>query len=170
VDLILNRLYRKLPKFPDGRIDYHSSNIAVVVTVFIKYKNKILLLKRSNGVRTYKRKWNTVAGYIDRLVSAEDIALKEVDEELGIKKRDISALVSGNPYRFTDKKINKTWIICPFLLEVRKKPRIRLDWEHTEYKWIDPKSLMHFDTVPNLDRSLIAAKEPTHKHLLGSGI
>jgi len=32
----------KLPKFPDGRIDYSNSDIAPVITVFIKHKDKIL--------------------------------------------------------------------------------------------------------------------------------
>ena len=28
----------KLPKFPDGRINYSNSKIAPVITIFIKYK------------------------------------------------------------------------------------------------------------------------------------
>ena len=61
----LRELAKKLPKFPDGRIDYSNSDTALVITVFIKNKDKILLLKRSSKVSTYQGKWNTVAGYID---------------------------------------------------------------------------------------------------------
>jgi len=56
---------KKLPKFPDGRIDYTNSDTSLVLTVFIKYKDKILILKRSNKVGTYQGKWNTVTGYLD---------------------------------------------------------------------------------------------------------
>ena len=43
----IKELYVKLPKFEDGRIDYSNSSVAPVVTIFIKYKNKILLLKEA---------------------------------------------------------------------------------------------------------------------------
>ena len=48
---IIKEFANKLPKFPDGRIDYSSSDIAPVITVFVKHKDKILLLKRSDKVR-----------------------------------------------------------------------------------------------------------------------
>ncbi len=38
--------------------------------------------------------------------------------------------------------------------ELKNKPEIILDWEHTEYKWIKSKELKNFDMVPNLDKSL----------------
>ena len=67
IEKLLNELSKKLPKFEDGRIDYSNSNISIVVTVFVKFQDEILLLKRSDKVSTYQGKWNTVAGYIDDL-------------------------------------------------------------------------------------------------------
>ena len=32
-----------------------------------------------------------------------------------------------------------------------------LDWEHTEYRWIEPGELVDFDTVVSLQRTLEAA-------------
>ncbi len=37
---------------------------------------------------------------------------------------------------------------------VKKKPIIKLDWEHTEYRWIKPQKMKDFDTVPGLEKSL----------------
>ena len=145
---------KKLPKFPDGRIDYSKSDIAPVVTVFVKFKDKILILKRSGKVRVYQNKWNAVAGYLDELKPVQEKVLEEIREELGINKNNIFTVHFGQPYEFTDSKVNKTWIIHPFLVEFQKEPEIKLDWEHTEYRWIKPGELKNFDIVPKLEESL----------------
>jgi len=144
----------KLPKFPDGRIDYSKSDTAPVITVFIKHRDSILLLKRSDKVRTYQGKWNTVAGYLDERRPIREKILEEIKEELGISEDNILSIYLGEPYEFTDEKANKTWIVHPVLVELKNKPEIKLDWEHTEYKWIRPEELKDFDTVPKLGKSL----------------
>ena len=146
--------FEKLPKFPDGRINYSNSDIAPVITVFVKYKDKILILKRSNKVRVYQRKWNTVAGYLDELRPVRDKILEEIHEELGINEDNILSIHIGESYKFTDTKVNKTWIVHPVLVELKNRPSIKLDWEHTEYKWIKPGELKNFDIVPKLEESL----------------
>jgi len=145
---------KKLPKFSDGRINYSSSDIAPVITVFVKYKNKILLLKRSNKVRVYQNKWNTVAGYLDELKPIREKVFEEIKEELGIDKSNVSTIIFGKTYEFIDNEVNKTWIVHPVLIELKSKPEIKLDWEHTEYKWIEPRELKKFDIVPKLEESL----------------
>lgn len=144
---------KKLPKFPDGRIDYSNSNTAPVITVFLKYKDKILLLKRSDKVLTYKGKWNTVAGYLDELKPIQEKISAEIKEELGIEEGNISSVLIGESYEFRDEKINKNWIVFPFLIELKNEPEIKLDWEHTKYKWIKPEKLENFDIVPHLNKS-----------------
>ena len=143
-----------LPTFPDGRIDYSNARTAIVVTVFIKFNDKLLLLKRSNKVSTYRGKWNTVAGYIDEIKPVEDKIYEELKEEIGIKKDNIKNFRLSEPFSFKDNKINRTWIINPAVVELNKKPEIKLDWEHVEYKWIYPKDINNFNTVPNLKESL----------------
>lgn len=155
---ILMDLSKKLPRFPDGRLDYSKSDIAPVITVFIKYKDKILLLKRSEKVSTYRGKWNTVAGYIDEIKPLEKKVLEELREELGIERGNILSMHIAGHFEFADPKIGKTWIVTPVLVEIRE-PKIALDWEHTEYVWIRPEELKNFDTVPNLDKSLEKALE-----------
>ncbi|MBO8183616.1 MAG: NUDIX domain-containing protein [Archaeoglobus sp.] len=151
---ILRELGEKLPKFPDGRIDYSKSDIAPVITVFVKYRDKILLLKRSDKVSTYKGKWNTVAGYLDEIRPIEEKVLEELGEELGIGEENILSIRIADPFEFKDSRIGKTWIVTPVLIELGKEPEITLDWEHTDYTWIHPDELKNFDTVPNLDKSL----------------
>ena len=56
----------------------------------------------------------------------------------------------GNPYEFIDNDIRKTWIIFPAIVELKKESNVRLDWEHTDYKWIKPFELKDHKIVPNL--------------------
>lgn len=153
LEKVLQEFSEKLPKFSDGRIDYSSSDKASVLTCFVKYKDKILLLKRSDKVSNYQGLWNTVAGYLDEFKPLEEKAREELQEELGITADMIKKIKLGEPYEFEDKKINKTWIIFPVLVELNKEPVIKLDWEHTEYKWIDSADLKKFDIVPNLEET-----------------
>jgi len=144
----------KLPKFPDGRIDYSNSKIAPVITVFIKYQDRILLLKRSDKVSNYHGKWNTVSGYLDEVKPVKNKILEELKEELSIQEDIILNIQYGKYWKLVDKKINKTWLIYPVMVELKKKPLIKLDWEHTDCKWIRPEEISKFDIVTKLDKSL----------------
>jgi len=160
---IVKKLEKELPKFPDGRINYSKSKIAPVITVFVKYNDKILLLKRSDRVSTYKGKWNTVAGYLDEVKSLEEKALEELREEIGVDDRIISSIKIGKMYEFYDEKIDRKWIVTPILVELKELPKIKLNEEHTEYKWIKIDEIENFDTVPNLMKSLKIVLEVNKK-------
>ena len=149
---IIKEFSKKLPKFKDGRIDYSKSNEAPVITVFIKFKDKILLLKRSDKVLTYKGKWNTIAGYLDEVKPIEDKVKEELREEINVK--EFLSIKIGKYFKILDKKINKKWIVTPVLVELKDKPEIKLDWEHTEFEWIKPEEMKNYDTVVSLDKSL----------------
>jgi isopentenyldiphosphate isomerase len=146
--------YKSLPKFKDGRIDYSNSDSAPVLTVFVKFRGNLLLLKRSSKVNSYKGLWNTVAGYLDEFKPLEEKILEELREEIGLKKEDLLSIKVGLAYEFHDQKNNMTWIVFPALAVLKHKPEIRLDWEHTEYRWIKPEELEKFECVPSLKKSL----------------
>lgn len=149
----IKELSKSLPRFPDGRINYSQSDFAPVITVFVKSGDQLLLLKRSNNVGSYQGKWNTVAGYLDEAKPLRDKVLEELEEEIGVEEKDISSITYGEPWEFRDTDIGRTWLISPVLVELKRKPEVKLDWEHTELNWIKPRELNGFDTVPNLDKS-----------------
>lgn len=147
----VNKFAATLPRFSDGRIDYHGSDEAPVVSIFVKFGDKILLLKRSDKVLTYKGKWNTVAGYLDELRPLREKVLEELREEIGLKEDRIVSIKLRNPYTFRDRGM--TWIVHPALVEI-KSPEIRLDWEHTQYLWVRPEEMKNYDVVPELEKGL----------------
>jgi len=105
-------------------------------------------------VRTYQGKWHTVAGYIDEPKPIRQKALEELEEELDIHSEDVAGFTAGEPYEFFDEGAKKSWIVHPVLVELKNKPEVTLDWEHTEFKWISPNEMSGYDTVPKLDESL----------------
>ena len=148
---IITVFSNKLSKFPDGRINYSNSNKAPVLNILVKHEDKILLLKRSDKVRAYQGLWNCVGGYLDEIRPIKEKVLEELTEELKITEPMIKDIKFGEHYEFDDKTIQKTWIIQPVLVELKAKPKITLDWEHTDFKWIEKDDLKEFNHVPGLD-------------------
>lgn len=119
-----------------------------VVSCFIKKDDRILILKRSRNVKTYKGKWATVSGYVEKNEKPEQTALKEIREETGVEAELIR---KGKIVHVKDDEGN--WFVHPFLFET-KSDNIKIDWEHVEYKWIKLEEIKNYDTVPMLKESL----------------
>jgi nicotinamide-nucleotide amidase len=123
-----------------------------VVTCFLEHQKMILILRRSGKVGTYKRAWAGVSGYVE----AEPLeqAYSEIREETGLFKSTVKLITSGKPVEVVDKKLHTKWIVHPFLFHVTDPERLKIDWEHTEFKWIKPRDLSKYNTVPGLTRAL----------------
>ena len=48
---------------------------------------------------------------------------------------------------------NHEWNIFPFLFKI-ENPYVKLNWENSEFKWIEPTQLINYKTVPDLDKIL----------------
>lgn len=46
-----------------------------------------------------------------------------------------------------------TWVVHPFYVRTTNNTVI-LDWEHDQYKWVNPKEVENYDTVPKLKEAL----------------
>jgi PncC family amidohydrolase len=123
-----------------------------VVTCFLEHGGKILILRRSSRVGTYRRSWAGVSGYIE--TNDIDQAFIEISEETELYKKDLKLLKKGKPLEVIDKNLNRKWIVHPFLFHVKAPERIKTDWEHTEAKWIKPGELKKYETVPGLVKAL----------------
>jgi 8-oxo-dGTP pyrophosphatase MutT (NUDIX family) len=124
-----------------------------VVTCFLLYDDKVLILKRSDKVRTHKNKWAGVSGYIEPGETPEVTAMKEIREETGLSDDDVELVRTGEPLHVQDD--TTVWVVHPYLFKTRTM-NITIDWEHTEYRWILPEELQNFDFVVFLDHALSA--------------
>jgi ADP-ribose pyrophosphatase YjhB (NUDIX family) len=119
-----------------------------VVTSFLEREGKILLLKRSKDVSTYKGKWAGVSGYLEKGNLPYQQALIEIGEETGLAESDLECVKTSEPMNVVDEKLKTIWIIHIFHFRVKDPSKIRLDWEHKEAKWILPSELKNYKTVP----------------------
>jgi 8-oxo-dGTP pyrophosphatase MutT (NUDIX family) len=124
-----------------------------VVTCILEHDGKILLLKRSNQVGTYRGLWGGVAGYVEELEDPYDTAIKEIREEVGIKFDALKLVRKGNPIEFSDTYEGRryNWIVYPFLFHIESKELVQIDWEHEKYRWVLPSEVRKLDIVPGLD-------------------
>ena len=130
-----------------------SKNRVSIITVFLEHDKKILILKRSQKVKTMKTKWGGISGYIEHEEPVKR-ALKEIAEETGLKNQNVTLLRIGKPLEAVESdKPEITWIVHPFLFS-SSTDQIRIDWEHDEYRWIDPKEIENYETVPRLEDAL----------------
>lgn len=124
-----------------------------VVTVFLTLGGKVLVLKRSAKVGTYKGHWAGVSGYLET-DNPLNQAYTEMAEELGLGKEDVSLVRTGKPLEVFDPAQERAWRIHPFLFVVHRPAKIRLDWENVEMRWILPEEIVHLQTVPALKETL----------------
>ena len=120
-----------------------------VVTAFIRHGGRILLLRRSRKVGSYRGKWAGVSGYLEQnepLVQA----LTEIREETGLSETDVVLVKAGTPLEVADHGLGVCWIVYPFLFETETPAKIQLDWEHVDMQWAAPDELGRLDTVPRL--------------------
>lgn len=121
-----------------------------VVTCFLEHESKIPLLRRSQRVGTYRGRWAGVSGYIEEGNTPYEQALKEIREETGLSQEDVQLVKEGQPLEVIDEELGRKWVVHPFRFRVMSPQKIRIDWEHTEMKWIDPKEIGKYETVPKL--------------------
>jgi dienelactone hydrolase/8-oxo-dGTP pyrophosphatase MutT (NUDIX family) len=129
---------------------YLAFKVFPVVNVLLEHQGKILLLKRSQKVGTYRGLWLSVAGYLERGDNVLNQARKEVKEETGIKLGRLKGYQMAKSFKFIDKKIDRIWQIHPVLIKLKRKPKIRLDWESVAYRWVKPADIHNYQVVPSL--------------------
>ena len=124
-----------------------------VVTVFLTHRSKILVLKRSREVGTYKGHWAGVSGYLESEDPLKQ-AYSEMAEEVGLSEQDVTLVKAGKPLEIVDDAQDRAWRVHPFLFSVHEPDKIRLDWENIEMRWILPEEIDQLKTVPALKETL----------------
>jgi len=127
----------------------------VDVYVFRKVENKIcfLLLKRANN-KIYEHLWQGVAGKIETGESACQAALRELEEETGLKPKHM--FIADHVSKFYEQIGDRINLVPVFGIEVESE-EVRLSDEHTEFRWMLMKRkrpLYGADRKRELERSM----------------
>ena len=127
-----------------------------VVTSFPNYNNKILILKRSEKVRTMKGLWSGISGIIENNEIPISRAKIEIFEEVGISEKHITLIKSTKEFTIESPQYkNQQWIIFPFFFTTDTNS-IKLNWENSDFRWIEVGQLKEFNTVPSLEKILLS--------------
>ncbi len=98
--------------------------------------------------------WAGISGIIERNEDPLQRAKTEIFEEVGLTEDCLVLLKSAPQMRVSSPQYaNQQWLVFPFLFSV-KEPKLKLNWENSEYKWIDVNELSKYQTVPSLDKVL----------------
>jgi len=128
-----------------------------IVTSFIKNGDRILILKRSDKVKSMKCLWAGVSGIIEKNDTTPLARAKtEILEETGINEEEIELLKANKRIKIESAQYkNHEWNIFPFLFKT-KNPEIKLNWENSEFQWVKPNEIKNYETVPELEKILFS--------------
>jgi 8-oxo-dGTP diphosphatase len=113
-------------------------------------ETRILLVRRSQKVGSYRGRWAGVSGFVEPNVTPDEQAYTELQEETSLQRDQVRMLRRGAVVEYSDAKLGRHFYIHPFLFEALTPELVRIDWEATEMRWIDPSELSSFETVPKL--------------------
>jgi len=122
------------------------------VTCVIRCRGRILLLRRAPTVLVNPNLWSAVTGRVEHGQSFEDSAFQEIREETGLTKRDLTLVRRGKGFRLRIRRGVVT-LVQPFLFDSRTR-LVRLNWEHTDSKWVRPIDLYKFKLIPKFNLTL----------------
>lgn len=119
-----------------------------VVTVFLRNRGEVLLLRRSENVGSYQNQWGAVAGHVEN-DDPQASALNEIEEETGLSDTEVTQVRQGPSFTVRDDDQNTHWKVHPFLFDASTRS-IEPNWETEEAEWVAPTAMLRRETVPKL--------------------
>ena len=106
-------------------------------------------------MKSMKCLWAGISGIIEKDDSTPlNRAKIEIFEETGIREEEIELLKEVKRMKILSQQYkNHEWNIFPFLFKA-KNPKIKLNWENSAFKWIEPNEIKNYETVPELEKIL----------------
>lgn len=139
-----------------GVVEVEGVNISPVVTAFLMHEGRVLVLRRSQEVGSFRGRWAGVSGHLEGNEAPEDRARREILEETGIS--DPRLLRRGDVVLARGREGDVVWAVRPFLFEAGSS-QVTLDWEHTECRWVPPEEVDELEAVPKLAEALWSVLE-----------
>lgn len=120
-----------------NRIDCRGkARYRAVVAVALWHDSELCLLRRSQLVGSDAGLWHCVTGYLEPGASPEQQAQAELFEETGLSSDRLDTLVTGGSFVLAGDD-GTLWKVHIFHATVRSRT-LSLNWEHDQYRWVDP--------------------------------
>lgn len=116
------------------------------VSCVLTRAGKILMLKRSQNVRTNPSLWSVVSGQIMSNELPLDAAYREMQEELNLHRNELELILQGDPI-YVYPKPDAITKIHTFLF-TSPNTNFELNNEHTEAIWVPVNHVQSLATVP----------------------
>ena len=118
----------------------------VVITGIVKYKDKILLLKRNSKMEMHPNRWSFPGGKVIAGETVLEALKREIKEETNLEILDAKRYISD--YTFTRPSGKNTIGFC-FLVNSNTN-NVKLSKEFTEFAWISPEEIENYNIIPYL--------------------
>ena len=116
-----------------------------VVSCFLERQGRVLVVRRSEKVGSFRGKWSGISGFLEGAEDPEVSALREIEEETSLT--EVSRIARGSP--ILSRGGDTVYRIHPFRFHAPLGD-VHLDWENVDYRWVDPAELPRLDSVPKL--------------------
>lgn len=137
-----------------GTVDLPDVKAIPVVTSVLWNRGRILIVRRSDAVGSFRGRWSAISGFIEGREEPKARALQEIREETGL--RGVPLRAAGRPILARDR--GTIYVVYPFRFDAPTR-RIRLDWENVAHRWIRPEEIDRLETVPRL-KDVVASVLP----------
>lgn len=126
------------------------------IEVHITFNNKFLLLKRSEQNSVYPNLWQMITAKIEKGEETKDTITRELNEETGLKAAKVYVMPRVNTFYlpFID-----SISLSPVFLVFVDSDKVKISYEHSEYKWVTYNEAMDLIHWENQKDSLIEIKE-----------
>ncbi|CAI4220103.1 unnamed protein product [Parascedosporium putredinis] len=114
---------------------------------------RVALFRRSSKVRTYQHRLAPISGSVEKSDATPlDAAWRELQEETTLNSRSLQLRRQGKQYSFIDEALKREWVIFPFAFDLvplekggKGEAGIKIDWEHQEWQWHNPREVTDSD-------------------------
>ena len=128
-----------------------AKSLTKVISSFLLHQGKFLILKRSKLVGSFQGYWSCISGYCEKEEDPLETAIREISEETQKPRASLTLLKSAGPFY---SEIPAVIFESHWFLFGSEDKDIYLDWEHDEFKWVNPAEIRKFKTVPWLENMI----------------
>ncbi len=121
------------------------------VTIFVKYRETYLLLKRSDKVSSHKGLWSTLSLLSDTEQIPREEIIDLVTSSIGIEPDEVKSIVQA--IKLPEDPQDEFFFVVKI-----NKPFIEPSWEYESYEWIESRGIGKYETTPFLKEKLDKVK------------